>query len=106
MGVLGARMRESFESDMVARLRDTYPAQASRHTDAALLAFVRAGIQRAETYRVDTVSDVERWIDLMVRMGPQFDSDPRWPEVLETLRQQEVDAQIRLDMIEARLGRE
>jgi hypothetical protein len=69
--------------------------------------FVKLGIDRARAYRVLAVTDVERWLRRMVRLGPKFDEDPRFARVQAILSGPDAEAQQRMDTIEglaAQLG--
>lgn len=103
MRILGEGMRRQFEMDSIAMLRRNYPQTCAKHTDDALLLFVRHGIERAKASRMDAVTDVQRWLCLMLRLGPYFDSatDARQAGIQAVLDNVEVYAPLRLDEAEA-----
>jgi hypothetical protein len=103
MRILGAGMRRQFEIDSIAMLRRRHPQTCARHADDALLLFVRHGIERAKASRMDAVTDVQRWLRLMLRFGPYFDSaaDARLDGIRAVLDNVEVYAPLRLDAAEA-----
>lgn len=75
MKALGAGMRRQFEIDALALLRGAYPQATSRHSDDVMQLFVRHGIERARLSGMQTVAEVQRWLRLMLRLGPYFDTD-------------------------------
>src|SRR6516164_299562 len=97
MEVLGAYMAAAFEKDCVALLRRDYPEITRDAPDDELRAFVRDGIERAAQYGIDTVSNVQRWLDLMMRLGAHFDEDPRCAAVQAALAKDALPAEARLD---------
>ena len=96
MDQLGRDMRERFERDCVRQLRGRQPEQTAKHDDATLLAFVQHGVHRAALARVDRVSDVLAWLELMLRLGPRFDEDARLQAVQRALADAETPAEVRL----------
>jgi hypothetical protein len=101
MKALGASMRDRFERDALAMLRRTYPAATADRDDALLLRFVRHGIERARLAELQAVTDIERWLCLMMRLGPNFDSDPELVPIHAALSNVEVYGPLRLDAVEA-----
>jgi hypothetical protein len=103
MKVLGAAMRRQFEVDALAMLRRMHPQATGRHPDATLRLFVRHGIDRARLSRMESVGEVQRWLRLMLRLGPYFDSDdaPHLAGIRAALANIEVHGPLRLDEAEA-----
>jgi len=103
MAALGQAMRRGFVHDAIARLRRRFPEATSRHSDETMRLFVEHGIERARQHALEAVSDVERWLALMMRLGPYFDSgdQPEFAAVRNALRNLEVYGPIRLDEAEA-----
>jgi len=77
--------RERFEADLQAHLRSRFPQRVSEIGDAALAELVRSGIARAERYGVVTRMDVRRFVEYMVELGSDFDTDPAYPTVQQIL---------------------
>jgi hypothetical protein len=103
MATLGAAMRRQFEVDAITMLRRNYPGTTEKHADDALRLFVRHGIERAKASRMDAVTDVQRWLCLMQRLIPYFDSsnEPHLIAVRAVLDNVVVYAPIRLNEAEA-----
>jgi hypothetical protein len=103
MRTLGAAMRRQFEIDAIALLRRNYPVTTATHADDALRLFVRHGIERAKASRMDAVTDVQRWLCLMLRLGPYFDTgeDQHLAGIRTVLDNVEVHPPLRLDEAEA-----
>jgi hypothetical protein len=98
------QMRRLFEERCVAMLRAAYPAVTQPHPHEKLLELVRVAATRAAGYGIEADADVERWLHLMMRLGPRFDEDPRHPELRATLDDRGVVAQVRLDTVERLAG--
>jgi hypothetical protein len=103
MRTFGVAMRRQFELDAIALLRKNHPVTTARHAHDALRLFVRHGIERAKVNRMDAVSDVQRWLALMLRMGPYFDTGDDAPlaAIRAVLDNVEVYPPLRLDEAEA-----
>jgi hypothetical protein len=103
MRAFGVAMRRQFEVDAITLLRKSYPVTTAKHADDALLLFVRHGIERAKASRMDAVTDVQRWLCLMLRLGPYFDTsaDPHLAAIRAVLDNTEVYPPLRLDEAEA-----
>lgn len=100
MKTLGEAMRRRFEIDSIAMLRRTYPESTARHDDALMQHFVRHGIERAKVARLEAVTDIERWLRLMMRLGPHFDSDLKLGDIRAVLGKIEIYGPLRLDEVE------
>lgn len=98
---LGDGMRRKFEQDSVALLRREFPKTTAPHSDELLLRFVALGIDRAGQNGLVAVTDVERWLRLMVRLGPDFDSDERYKSLQSILVRSGVYGPLRLEEAEA-----
>ena len=102
MQALADDMRRRFESNAMAMLREAFPESTARHPDDTLRLFVRHGIERARLAGIETVSEVERWLRLMMRLGPYFDVDETLSEVRAALLGDlELYGPFRLDAAEA-----
>lgn len=100
MRSLGAHARQRFEESAVALLRAEFPQTTAGRPDDLLRQFVRAGIERARVHGIAAVTDVERWLRLMVRLGPKFDEDPRFPSLRAILDEHDASAEQRMDALE------
>ena len=102
MQVLGAAIRRQFEIDALAALRRMHPQTTAKHSDDTLQLFVRHGVERAKLSRLESVSEVQRWLRLMLRFGAYFDSDdaPHLAGIRAALGDVEVYGPLRLDEAE------
>jgi hypothetical protein len=101
MRALGSEARRRFEASAIALLREEFPQNNGDRPDDELRQFVCEGIQRAKVYGISAVTDVERWLRLMVRLGPEFDEDARYPALRAILDEREASAEQRMDAVEA-----
>ena len=101
MRALGSGARQRFEEAAVALLREEFPQTTSGRPDDVLRQFVQIGIERARVHGIAAVTDVERWLRVMVRLGPKFDEDPRYPGLRALLAQPDASAEQRMDAVEA-----
>jgi hypothetical protein len=63
-------MRGNFEDSAIRLLRAEYPKTTGAHSDDKLRHFVKVGIERPGRHGVAAVADVERWLRLMMQLGP------------------------------------
>jgi hypothetical protein len=102
MNVLRQPIRRSFEDRMVAHLRATFASQFDGFDEDALRLLIRAGITKAERYRITAAPDVSRYIECMARYGADFDTAARSSEARAILLDPSLDAAAKLD----RLGKQ
>ena len=98
--IFATQMQAQFESVCVAMLRDSYPEVTAKHRDEKLLELVRYARERAQGRGLVTEADWERWLHLMMRLGPRFDEDPRQVQVNSILTDGSIDPRLKLDAIE------
>jgi hypothetical protein len=72
-----ARMR--FEDIMVVHLNKFFPERTQAAGEPKVRELIRYGIRRAGSYQIKAQRDVSRYIDLMIVLGSNFDSDKRLP---------------------------
>jgi hypothetical protein len=106
MQSLGRMMRERFVSEEIARVRRERPAQAVRVDDERIRAFIEHAIARAAAYGLVQVSEVQRFIDLNFRLGPDFEQRTEHQAVCVLLEATEVAGQLRLDRVDRLLAQQ
>lgn len=78
-----AVFREPAINDYVKRtvvhLNESFPEKCEAMGEVKVRETVQYGIQRSASYGIITEGDVRRYIDLMLRFGPDFDQDPKLP---------------------------
>lgn len=113
MAVLASYMRKRFEDRVVRHIADSHPAQFNKLVspssgDEPVRILVRQGIEKAAGYQIRSERDVERFIDLLVVLGRDFETraDAAWAK--DILRDQNLSGCARLELIQqqlpARLG--
>lgn len=70
---------KGFEDRMVARLYKGYPEQCQELGKASLGELIKYGIKRAAKYDMKTEYAVEKYIELMVIFGRDFDANTELP---------------------------
>ena len=83
----------NYEEDVVAHLKEFAPARCEICGDTAVRRFVGLGIERAKTYGMTTRGPVRLYIDLMLTLGADFDSDPQLPWATGVLNDPSLDDQ-------------
>ncbi|HEX8242819.1 MAG TPA: hypothetical protein VF541_04975 [Longimicrobium sp.] len=76
MQALRDAARDRFARAAAAELRRADPAAVAAFDDAALLALVRRGMERARAYGLVEAEPVRAFLSLLVSVGPAFDRHP------------------------------
>jgi hypothetical protein len=71
--VFRQRNRGRFVEQMLAHIREFWPAQSARFSDGEVRESVRKGLQQAESYGVVLEYDVARFVVLMYALGFEYD---------------------------------
>jgi hypothetical protein len=79
MDVFSLYALAQFEAQMAAYLESAFPERFLRspelpEQDRPVMVLVRQGIERAGRYQIKSERDVARLIELMVMLGPDFDT--------------------------------
>jgi hypothetical protein len=98
MRAFSQAQKESFEVRAFAYLRQWHATDLKPLDDAALNAFIRRGIIKARGYGITREIDVLRFLEIMVTLGPDFDTSPQLGWTKECLLQP-LHAEERLDLI-------
>jgi hypothetical protein len=72
-------VRNAFEDNMVRHVREEFPDRTVGMPEASVREQVRWGMRQAEGYGFTNRGPVIFFIELMFLLGPEFDSDPRYP---------------------------
>ena len=75
---LDAAMRERYIEKAIEHLRELFPKEVKELGDDKARALVEEGIDRAAAYNITAEREVTLFIDLMVAIGPDFDSRQRY----------------------------
>jgi len=67
----------SFEDRMVDHIKKFFPEHFTALEDEKTRALIQFGISQAATYDIISERDVCIYIDLMIALGPEFDTDPK-----------------------------
>jgi hypothetical protein len=78
MEELNRRQAEKFEDRMVEHLRETFPEPCQEMGEDALREDIRYGMDRAESYGIESEQDVCNYVNLMMALGRDFDTDRPW----------------------------
>jgi hypothetical protein len=79
MQVFSEAALERFEEMMVAHLKKFFPDFCDAAGEEQLRETIHYGIERAAAYRITAACDVCKYIDLMVVLGCDFDTDKELP---------------------------
>ncbi len=92
---------EMFERWLQSHLRQYFPRQSARLTDDELHQTVRSGIGKGRRYGFVLEAELCRFTDIMLVMGPDFDSDPRLPWAAAILNDSELARPgVRIEMLQ------
>ncbi|HEV2764364.1 MAG TPA: hypothetical protein VGV38_15395 [Pyrinomonadaceae bacterium] len=95
------RMPE-FEDFMVAHLREFSPLHSKSLGEAGIRALVNVGVGRARQHMFTHRATVKFYIETMILLGVDFDTDPQYPRAGEILRDASAPDQVeRADRVHA-----
>ena len=86
--VFADKFQSHFLARMVTHLRVAFPQELANRglsKDEDICNLVLRGLEVSQQYEVINEGDVERYVECMLILGPQFDTDERFPEVKEIL---------------------
>ena len=75
MAVLSEYIQREFEDRTAESLRKLYPEKVVAMGDGKLRELIRAGVKKAASYGIQAESDVQRYVELMVKFSPDFDTN-------------------------------
>ena len=79
MQALEEARRPEFENHMVAHLRAWSPLHSEALGEAGIRALIEAGMARAQTHGFTRRGPVQFYIEAMILLGAEFDTDPQYP---------------------------
>ncbi len=74
-----------FEKDILRDMYKVYPEKSTFLGDEILMKVISTGIERAQTYQIDTLEGKLIFISILFSLGHQFDKDPQFPWIVSTL---------------------
>jgi hypothetical protein len=77
MAVFSGRAERTFEDWMTGHLKTFFPRQCDALGEAGIREIIQYGRKRASQHGFRTTSDVCKYIDLMIVLGRDFDTDAR-----------------------------
>ncbi len=91
---------QKFVDRMITQLRASFPKQVAMIPEAQLRATIRKSIDVASTYGVTDEVDVQRYLEYVVRYGPDFDTNATTPWAGEILRNREMTGTDKMNLID------
>ncbi len=92
---------ETFEDRMARHLPIKFPAQCDELGEQGLRRRIRDGVERAKRHKIQSQTDVARFIRFMFTLGPDFDTARKTNWVRPILADSDASAGQRLDRIRA-----
>jgi hypothetical protein len=69
---------ETFVKKMIVHLNKYFPHETKKMDEVKIREFVNYGIQRAGSYKISIERDVAGYLDLMIVLGRDFDTDQEY----------------------------
>ena len=89
-----------FEEEMVVHLNNFAPVLCQVRGEDCMRNVIRQGVHRAGQYGFTNRGPVRFYIELMISLGSDFDTDPQYPWAGENLRNNELgDQSLRADLL-------
>jgi len=100
--VFELRRIEQLVERLLQTLPERWPATATSLGEPGLRAFILTGIERCKRYGIDTEVEAVRYLDLMFRLGRDFDTSPAYPWAGEILGAAQLTSRGKLNILEFR----
>jgi hypothetical protein len=100
MDALSRQLLRSFVVRMLLQLKTAFPERTKGLTDDELRERIEAGIERAAKYGVTDEADVERYLEYVVRYGPDFDTNKKTFWAGQILREQSLSGTKKMNRID------
>jgi hypothetical protein len=97
MDRLAEERQAAFVARMRPRLRERYPEVTAGASDEELGRLVEQGMAASRRYGIEGEGDVERYVDLMLELGSDFDRSVDWAS--EILNRPDFTGKIRIDVL-------
>jgi len=90
---------KKFEDRELIHLKKFWPDECHELTEDGVCKSIRAGIENAKKYEIESEYDVARYIDLMYTLSFDFDTNTQvsWPS--EVLNDPDLNARIKMDKL-------
>ena len=94
-------MLKQYEDRIQKHLHRRFPKKCNVLGERGVRETICDGIQRSETYGVVSESDVQRYIEWMIMLGPRFDMDSKTAWAGEILRNKKLKGFEKMDRIDS-----
>jgi hypothetical protein len=97
---LGKINLKKFEDNMVEHIKEFFPKYYEIHSEPLIREIIHYTIERAESYDFVTERDVCMYINLVLLLGSNFDTDPQLPWAIKILKDETItDPATRIDRL-------
>ena len=100
MDVLSNHQLAQYVKSMVNHLTASFPDKTKNLGQDELVDLIYKGINSAEKYGIDDESDVERYLEYVVRYGASFDTGKETAWALEILNNSELSGTQKMNQID------
>jgi len=91
---------KSFEDSMIEHIKEFFPEQYEISGEPAVRRLIQYGVEQAENYEFITQRDVCLYINTMIMLGGNFDTDLQLPWAAEILKDEAItDSVARIDAL-------
>ena len=94
---LGKISLKRFEDSMVEHIKEFFPEKYEALGETVVRNVIEDGVDRAEAHGFETEPDVSMYIDLMLLLGSNFDTDPQLPWAAEILQEESTEDESKED---------
>jgi hypothetical protein len=95
------QMRRQFEQRMGHHLRAKFPRETTSLDERTLEHLTISGIRRAERYGINFEDDIQRYLEYMMVLSHDFDTNPRTAWAGNILRRRDIDGAQKIDVIDS-----
>lgn len=99
MNVFSDFMFGQFKNRMAHNLQENFPEKTSAISDEDLHTLILEGIDKAESYDITDEVDIERYLECMMRYGPDFDHSPSTSWAVDILNEDDITGTEKMNKI-------
>lgn len=92
--------QKKFEDKMVVHLNKAFTEEAKNWQEEDLREFIRRGMQKAFSYKIEIEADVSRFIEYMFCYGENFDTSEKLEWFQPVLNSEELDGTQKMDAVD------
>lgn len=98
--VFSSYLLKQYIKNIELHLRSIFPKQTENINQNELSDIINLSIRKAQTYNIISKYNIERFLEYMIKLNPDFDTDEKIPRVSEILQTTGLTGNEKMDLID------